>query len=123
GSCRLKDSQLYPAWYGFKRTAPALLGEAVYGLPEFRAEAIASARVVANPGCYATAAMLPLLPLYKANAIDAACTVVVDGKSGVSGAGRQAKPETHFCEVNENISAYSGLKNSHTPAMVGRLPG
>jgi len=95
----------------------------VYGLPEFRAEAIASARIVANPGCYATAAVLPLIPLYKANAIDPGCTVVVDGKSGVSGAGRQPKPETHFCEVNENISAYSVLQHRHTPEMVAQLPG
>src|SRR5881296_1133527 len=123
GAFRLKDPQLYQDWYGFEHTAPALLGEAVYGLPEFRAEAIASARIVANPGCYATAAVLPLIPLYKANAIDPACTVVVDGKSGVSGAGRQPKPETHFCEVNENISAYGILKHRHTPEMVGQLPG
>src|SRR5206468_10031840 len=107
----------------FEHTAPALLGEVVYGLPEFRAEAIASARVVANPGCYATAAVLPLIPLYKAQAIDPACTVVVDGKSGVSGAGRQPKPETHFCEVNENISAYGVLKHRHTPEMVAQLRG
>src|SRR5881628_904504 len=66
GAFRLKDPQLYQDWYGFEHTAPALLGEAVYGLPEFRAEAIASARVVANPGCYATAAVLPLIPLYNA---------------------------------------------------------
>src|SRR5438093_4555297 len=123
GAFRLKDPQLYQDWYGFEHTAPALLGEAVYGLPEFRAEAIASARIVANPGCYATAAVLPLIPLYKADAIDPGCTVVVDGKSGVSGAGRQPKPETHFCEVNENISAYGVLKHRHTPEMVAQLPG
>src|SRR5437773_4838168 len=123
GAFSLKDPQLYQDWYGFEHTAPAVLGEAVYGLPEFRAEAIASARIVANPGCYATAAVLPLIPLYKANAIDPGCTVVVDGKSGVSGAGRQPKPETHFCEVNENISAYGILKHRHTPEMVSQLPG
>src|SRR5436189_3934956 len=123
GAFRLKDPQLYQDWYGFEHTAPALLGEVVYGLPEFRAEAIASARVVANPGCYATAAVLPLIPLYKADAIDPGCTVVVDGKSGVSGAGRQPKPETHFCEVNENISAYGVLNHRHTPEMVSQLPG
>src|SRR5881296_4120641 len=123
GAFRLKAPQLYQDWYGFEHTAPALLGEAVYGLPEFRAEAIASARIVANPGCYATAAVLPLIPLYKANAVDPACTVVVDGKSGVSGAGRQPKQETHFCEVYENISAYGVLKHRHTPEMVSQLPG
>lgn len=123
GAFRLKDPALYQEWYKFEHTAPALLKEAVYGLPEFYAEQISSARLVANPGCYATAAILPLIPLYKAKAIDAACTVVVDGKSGVSGAGRQPKPETHFCEVNENISAYGILQHRHTPEMVSQLPG
>jgi N-acetyl-gamma-glutamyl-phosphate reductase len=123
GAFRLKDPQLYPEWYGFEHTAPALLKDAVYGLPEFFAESIQGARLVANPGCYATAALLPLIPLYNAKAIDPACTVVVDGKSGVSGAGRQPKPETHFCEVNENLSAYGVLKHRHTPEMVAQLRG
>jgi N-acetyl-gamma-glutamyl-phosphate reductase len=123
GAFRLKEPQLYKEWYGFDHTAPALLNEAVYGLPEFHSEAIQRARLVANPGCYATAAVLPLIPLYKSNAVDPACTVVVDGKSGVSGAGRSPKQETHFCEVNENISAYGVLKHRHTPEMVGQLPG
>jgi N-acetyl-gamma-glutamyl-phosphate reductase len=123
GAFRLKDPALYQEWYKFEHTAPALLKEAVYGLPEFYAERIGSARLVANPGCYATAAILPLIPLYQAKAIDTACTVVIDGKSGVSGAGRQPKPETHFCEVNENISAYGILRHRHTPEMVSHLPG
>src|SRR3989441_817098 len=123
GAFRLKEPRLYPEWYGFEHTAPALLNEAVYGLPEFLSESIGGARLVANPGCYATAAVLPLIPLYRAYAIDPMCTVVVDGKSGVSGAGRQPKPETHFCEVNENISAYGVLKHRHTPEMVSQLPG
>src|SRR3989441_3578733 len=95
GAYRLKDPRQYQEWYGFEHTAPALLNEAVYGLPEFLSESIRAARLVANPGCYATAAVLPLIPLYRAYAIDPMCTVVVDGKSGVSGAGRQPKPETH----------------------------
>jgi N-acetyl-gamma-glutamyl-phosphate reductase len=123
GAFRLKQPEQYQEWYGFEHTAPALLNEAVYGLPEFLSESIKSARLVANPGCYATAAVLPLIPLYKAKAIDPACTVVVDGKSGVSGAGRQPKPETHFCEVNENLSAYGVLKHRHTPEMVAQLVG
>src|SRR5437868_3885354 len=123
GAFRLKEAQQYPEWYGFEHTSPALLSDAVYGLPEFLSESIKTARLVANPGCYATAAILPLIPLYKAKAIDPACTVVVDGKSGVSGAGRQPKPETHFCEVNENISAYGVLKHRHTPEMLSQLPG
>lgn len=123
GAFRLKDPNQYQEWYGFEHTAPALLAEAVYGLPEFLAESIQTARLIANPGCYATAAVLPLIPLYKAKAIDPACTVVVDGKSGVSGAGRQPKPETHFCSVNENISAYGVLRHRHTPEMMAQLPG
>lgn len=123
GAFRLKDPRQYQEWYGFEHTATHLLKEAVYGLPEFLSEQIRGAKLVANPGCYATAAVLPLIPLYTGNAIDPACTVVVDGKSGVSGAGRTPKPETHFCEVNENLSAYGVLKHRHTPEMVAQLKG
>src|SRR6266850_8593118 len=123
GAFRLKEPRLYNEWYGFEHSAPSLLKEAVYGLPEFYAEQIGGAKLVANPGCYATAAILPLAPLYKAASLDPAATVVVDGKSGVSGAGRQPRQETHFCEVNENISAYGVLKHRHTPEMVAQLPG
>src|SRR3989442_782298 len=89
----------------------------------FLGEPIASAKFVGNPGYYATAGVLPLITLYNANVIDPSCTVVVDGKSGVSGAGRQPTHETHFCEVNENISVYGVLRHRHTPEMVGQLPG
>jgi N-acetyl-gamma-glutamyl-phosphate reductase len=123
GAFRLKEPAQYVEWYGFDHTAPELLKEAAYGLPEFLSEQIRSARLVANPGCYATAAVLPLIPLYNSKAIDPACTVVVDGKSGVSGAGRTPKHETHFCEVNENLSAYGVLKHRHTPEMVAQLRG
>jgi N-acetyl-gamma-glutamyl-phosphate reductase len=123
GAFRLKDPRLYTEWYGFEHTAPVLLKEAVYGIPEFFSESIRNARLVANPGCYATAAILPLRPLYAAGAIDSGCVVTVDGKSGVSGAGRQPKPTTHFCAVTENISAYGVLRHRHTPEMVACLPG
>jgi N-acetyl-gamma-glutamyl-phosphate reductase len=123
GAFRLKDAQLYPQWYGFKHTSPELLAAAAYGLPEFFAPEIAQARLVANPGCYATAAILPLLPLYRSAVIASDSMVVVDGKSGVSGAGRKPKQETHFCEVAENLSAYGVLKHRHTPEMVSWLPG
>jgi N-acetyl-gamma-glutamyl-phosphate reductase len=123
GAFRLKQPAQYQEWYGFEHTVPKLLEEAAYGLPEFFAEQIRTARLVANPGCYATAAVLPLIPLYKANAIDSTCTVVVDGKSGVSGAGRAPKQETHFCEVNENLRAYGVLKHRHTPEMLAQLSG
>jgi N-acetyl-gamma-glutamyl-phosphate reductase len=123
GAFRLKDPALYPQWYGFEHTAPAQLDEAAYGMVEFHTELIRSARLVANPGCYATAAILPLRPLFESGTIDPECTVVVDGKSGVSGAGKQAKPETHFCSVYENIRAYGVLRHRHTPEMVSWLPG
>jgi N-acetyl-gamma-glutamyl-phosphate reductase len=123
GAFRLKYPALYPQWYGFEHSAPKLLNSAVYGLPEFFAPAIAAAKLVANPGCYATAAILPLLPLYRAGVVDPQCTVVIDGKSGVSGAGHKPKHESHFCEVNENIRAYGVLKHRHTPEMVSFLPG
>src|SRR5262245_57746063 len=123
GAFRLKDPAQYQEWYGFEHTAAGLLKEAVYGLPEFMQQAIRSAKLVANPGCYATAAVLPLIPLYDAHAIDPSCTVVVDGKSGVSGAGRAPKQETHFCEVYENLSAYGVLKHRHTPEMIAQLRG
>jgi len=123
GAFRMKDPELYPKWYGFTHTSPELLNSAAYGLPEFFAAEISGARLVANPGCYATAAILPLLPLYRADAVDLSCTVVVDGKSGVSGAGRKPKQETHFCEVSENMRAYGVLNHRHTPEMVSCLPG
>jgi N-acetyl-gamma-glutamyl-phosphate reductase len=123
GAFRLKDPALYPEWYGFEHTAPPLLKEAAYGLPEFYADSIREAKLVANPGCYATAAILPLRPLFDSGAIDPACTVVVDGKSGVSGAGKQPKPETHFCAVYENTRAYGVLRHRHTPEMIAWLPG
>ena len=123
GAFRMKDPQLYTQWYGFEHTVPELLNEAVYGMPEYFAASIRSARLVANPGCYATAAILPLAPLYKAGAIDPASVVVVDGKSGVSGAGRAPKQHTHFCEVHENLSAYGVLQHRHTPEMISYIPG
>jgi len=123
GAFRLKEPAQYPEWYGFEHTSQHLLEEAVYGLAEFVPDRIRAAKLVANPGCYATAAVLPLIPLYNAAVIDPQCTVVVDGKSGVSGAGRTPKLETHFCEVNENLSAYGVLRHRHTPEMIGQLRG
>lgn len=123
GAFRLKDASLYPEWYGFDHPQPELLQEAAYGLPERNSARIANSRLVANPGCYATAAILPLAPLFTAGAIEADTMIVIDGKSGVTGAGRQPKQETHFCEVNENISAYRVLRHRHTPEMVMNLPG
>jgi N-acetyl-gamma-glutamyl-phosphate reductase len=123
GAFRMKDATLYPQWYGFEHTATVVLKDAVYGLPEYFADSIPTARLVANPGCYATAAILPLAPLYKANAIDPESVIVVDGKSGVSGAGRAPKQHTHFSEVTENLSAYGVLQHRHTPEMISYIPG
>jgi N-acetyl-gamma-glutamyl-phosphate reductase len=123
GAFRMKDPALYPKWYGFEHTSPALLQEAVYGLTEIFGERVKAARLVANPGCYATSVIVPLAPLYAAGAISKDTFVVVDGKSGVSGAGRHPKQETHFCEVNENLRAYGVLKHRHTPEMLACLPG
>jgi N-acetyl-gamma-glutamyl-phosphate reductase len=122
GAFRLKDAALYPKWYGFEHTAKELLGRAVYGMPELFADRVRGARLVANPGCYATSVILPLAPLYAAGVIAPGSLVAADGKSGVSGAGRHPKQETHFCEVNENLRAYGVLKHRHTPEMLSCLP-
>ena len=122
GAYRLRNPQLYPKWYGFEHTSAGLLETAVYGMPELFADRIRSAQLVANPGCYATSVILPLAPLFAAGVIAKTSTVVIDGKSGVSGAGRHPKPETHFCEVSENLKAYGVLKHRHTPEMLAYLP-
>jgi N-acetyl-gamma-glutamyl-phosphate reductase len=105
---RLKDPADYPRWYGFDHPAPDLLAKAVYGLPELhradlQAAAESTVRLVASPGCYSTSAILSLAPLARAGLID---DVVVDAKSGVSGAGRDAKADMMFAEVNESVKAY-----------------
>jgi len=122
GAFRMKDAALYPKWYGFEHTAVDLLQQTVYGMPELFADKVRTAQVVANPGCYATSVILPLSPLYSTGVISPASLVVVDGKSGVSGAGRHPKQETHFCEVNENLKAYAVLRHRHTPEMLSFLP-
>jgi N-acetyl-gamma-glutamyl-phosphate reductase len=95
-----------------------LLAEAVYGLPEFCRERVAQARLVANPGCYPTAANLAIRPLVEAGIVDRAAGIVCDAKSGVSGAGRKPSLTTGFCEVTENFSAYSILNHRHVPEVL-----
>ncbi|RPI09702.1 MAG: N-acetyl-gamma-glutamyl-phosphate reductase [Zetaproteobacteria bacterium] len=119
---RLKDPAAYPAWYGFEHAAPALLSEAVYGLPELHREAIASARLVAVPGCYPTSAILGLSPLLANGLIDPE-TIVIDSISGVSGAGRKPELPTHFSEANESLKAYGLAKHRHTPEIEQELSG
>ncbi len=117
---RLKDAALYPRWYGAEHTAPELLGDAVYGLPElFRAE-LASAKLIATPGCYVTTATLALAPLLGAGVIEPD-GIVVDAASGVSGAGRDPKPTNAFNTVDENFVAYGVLDHRHTPEIEQNL--
>lgn len=117
---RLKDPDVYSAWYGKPHTAPALLGEAVYGLPELWRDAIPGARLVACPGCYPTATLLAAAPAVEAGIV-VSDRVIVDAKSGVSGAGRSAAPGTHFIAVNESVAAYKVASHRHTPEIVQGL--
>ncbi|MCD6527040.1 MAG: N-acetyl-gamma-glutamyl-phosphate reductase [Desulfuromonas sp.] len=110
---RLHDVAVYEQWYQ-SHTSPELLEEAVYGLPELFRSEIASARLVANPGCYPTSVALALIPLLKHALIDHR-TLIVDSKSGTSGAGRSAKTASLYCEVNEGFKAYSVANHRHTP--------
>jgi N-acetyl-gamma-glutamyl-phosphate reductase len=118
GAFRLREAAIYRRWYREEHTHPELLGEAVYGLPEFYRERIRTARLVANPGCYPTAANLALRPLIASGLADRAAGVVCDAKSGVSGAGRKPSLKTSFCEVDENFSAYSVLDHRHVPEVL-----
>ena len=111
---RLDDAATYLEWYGHEHPDPARLGATVYGLPELFRSRIAGASLVANPGCYATSAILPLAPLLKSGLFDTS-DIIVDSKSGVSGAGRQPKLTTHFPECNESMSAYNVGRHRHTP--------
>ncbi len=111
---RLNDAEVYNQWYGVKHPDPQRLGKVVYGLPElFRAQ-IPQASLVANPGCYPTSAILALWPLLKAGLIDPQ-SIIIDSKSGVTGAGRTLKLTTHYPECNESISAYNVGRHRHTP--------
>src|SRR5262245_198772 len=109
---RLADTASYAKWYGHEHHAAHLQKEAVYGLVEVHRDAIKSSRLVANPGCYTTCAQLPLVPLLKAKAIDAG-EIVIDAKSGMTGAGRAAKEEMLFSEVSEGFHAYGVGHHRH----------
>jgi N-acetyl-gamma-glutamyl-phosphate reductase len=111
---RLTNADLYPKWYGFTHTHTDLIADAVYGLPELYREQLRSARLIATPGCYVTAASLALTPLVAAGAIQTQ-GVIVDAASGVSGAGRAAKNSNSFTTVNEDFVAYGLLDHRHTP--------
>jgi N-acetyl-gamma-glutamyl-phosphate reductase len=114
---RLRDRAAYEDWYG-RHGAPELFGDAVYGLPELYREGIAGADLVANPGCYPTAALLALAPLARAGVIG---DVVIDAKSGVSGAGRQPSQTTHYVSADENMTPYKVERHRHTPEIEQEL--
>ena len=111
---RLDDPDTYREWYGHEHPDPTRLGRTVYGLPELFRERIVGADLVANPGCYSTSAILPLAPLFKAGLCETG-DLIIDSKSGVSGAGRSPKLMTHFPECNESLSAYNVGRHRHTP--------
>ncbi|WP_105616194.1 N-acetyl-gamma-glutamyl-phosphate reductase [Vallitalea okinawensis] len=114
GDFRLKNMDLYEKWYKIKHHESKSLKEAVYGLTEWNRESIKEARLIANPGCYTTCSLLILLPLLKENLIDPK-HLFIDGKSGVSGAGKGLALGTHYPECNENIKAYKVAEHRHTP--------
>ena len=116
---RLKSAADFESWYKVTAPASTYLEEAVYGLVELNRERISAARIVANPGCYPTAAILGLSPAVKAGLIDA--DIIVDSKSGVSGAGRSLTLNTHYAEANENVSAYALEGHRHLPEMIQEL--
>ncbi|HIS81396.1 MAG TPA: N-acetyl-gamma-glutamyl-phosphate reductase [Candidatus Scatomonas merdavium] len=117
---RLKDVKVYEQWYKITHASPQYLPEAVYGLCEINREDVKKARLVANPGCYTTCSILTAWPLVKEGLIDAN-TLIVDAKSGTSGAGRGAKTDNLFCEVNESIKAYGVATHRHTPEIEEQL--
>ena len=117
---RIKDVATYEKWYGIEHKSPEYIKEAVYGLCEINREDIKKARLVANPGCYTTCSILSLNPLVKEGLIDPS-TIIIDAKSGTSGAGRGAKVDNLFCEVNENMKAYGVATHRHTPEIEEQL--
>lgn len=117
---RIKDVSVYEKWYGIEHKSPEFIEEAVYGLCEINREDVKKARLVANPGCYTTCSILTAYPLAKEGLIDMS-TLIIDAKSGTSGAGRGAKLPNLYCEVNENIKAYGVATHRHTPEIEEQL--
>ncbi|NLM52933.1 MAG: N-acetyl-gamma-glutamyl-phosphate reductase [Firmicutes bacterium] len=116
GDFRLQDAAMYPQWYGYEHTAPELLQQSVYGLPEVNRVEIAKATLVANPGCYPTGVQLALFPLLAEGVVESE-DIIIDAKSGVSGAGRTPKQALHFPECTENFKAYKVTGHQHIPEM------
>jgi N-acetyl-gamma-glutamyl-phosphate reductase len=116
---RLKNTGEYPKWYGFTHPSPELLREAVFGLPELHHDEIASASLVANPGCYSTSAILAMAPMVKEGLINP--DIIIDSKSGISGAGKTLSLTTHYPEANEDVCAYSVQGHRHLPEIEQEL--
>lgn len=117
---RIKDVATYEKWYGIEHKSPQFIDEAVYGLCEINRDKVADARIIANPGCYTTCSILSIYPMVKEGLIDTK-SIIIDAKSGTSGAGRGAKVPNLFCEVNENIKAYGVTTHRHTPEIEEQL--
>lgn len=117
---RIKDVRTYEKWYKIEHRSPQFIEEAVYGLCELNRDKIKGARLIANPGCYTTCSILTAYPLVKEGLIDPD-TLIIDAKSGTSGAGRGAKLPNLFCEVNENMKAYGVTNHRHTPEIAEQL--
>ena len=117
---RIKDVAVYEKWYGIEHKSPQYIEEAVYGLCEINREKVKQARLIANPACYPTCSTLSIYPLAKNGLIDMS-TLIIDAKSGTSGAGRGAKVPNLYCEVNENIKAYAVGSHRHTPEIEEQL--
>jgi len=113
GDFRYKSAEVYEKWYGIRHMSPDMLQASVYGLPELHRDEIKTARLIGNPGCYPTCAILGLAPLVKQGLIDLN-SIIIDAKSGATGAGREPSQALHFCEVDENIKAYKVATHRHT---------
>jgi N-acetyl-gamma-glutamyl-phosphate reductase len=118
GAFRFKSAETFKSWYKLPTPHEDFLGEAVYGLPELYSDEIARARLIANPGCYATSVILAVRPLADAKFIAGGSTVVCDCKSGASGAGKQPRRDLHFVELDENFKAYNLFSHRHTPEIL-----
>jgi N-acetyl-gamma-glutamyl-phosphate reductase len=121
GAFRLRDAALYPKFYDFKHTRPDLLQKAVYGLTEFAREELRGAKLIANPGCYPTSILIPMVPLLKAGLVADGQPIICDSKSGVTGAGKTPTSTTHFVEVSESFKTYNIFKHRHAPEIAQGL--
>jgi len=121
GAFRLRDAQSYPKFYGFEHARPDLLQKAVYGLTEFARGELRGAKLIANPGCYPTSILTPMVPLLRAGLVVDDQPIICDSKSGVTGAGKSPTATTHFVEVSESLKTYNLFKHRHSPEIAQGL--